>query len=417
MRAWGLMAMLGAACGAVLAVPCRPALADPPEVVLVASPDAPDSEIAGLIDRIEVQVAEGQMWAPAGDNALEKVRRILELAPAATPKAVAEINAMPRRLRERAAIEDAAGRDLEARRFMLFADALAANGAVHKLAVLASRRSSGRPSALPVQAMAATPTQPIGVAAAAADAAPPPEPAVAIAPTPAAAPPPEPAAEILLPPAAEPSPEPVAAPLPTPIAEPSPEPAPAPAPTPIAEPSPAPAVEPPATPIAEPSPEPAAAPPPTPVAAPSPEPAPAPPPATVAAPPTTPVAALPPAPVAAPPLPPAATAVPAPRPATPAAAPLPPAVVATLIRRGQAMLAIGDISAARLLYERAALAGSGEAAAALGRTYDSEALARLGTRGIQPDPKMAVAWYRRAVALGDTASASLLQRLEANGAR
>lgn len=81
------------------------------------------------------------------------------------------------------------------------------------------------------------------------------------------------------------------------------------------------------------------------------------------------------------------------------------------------MLAIGDISAARLLYERAALAGSGEAAAALGRTYDSEALARLGTRGIQPDAKMAAAWYRRAVALGDTASANLLQRLEANGAR
>jgi len=81
------------------------------------------------------------------------------------------------------------------------------------------------------------------------------------------------------------------------------------------------------------------------------------------------------------------------------------------------MLAIGDISAARLLYGRAAQAGSGEAAAALGRTYDSEALARLGTRGIQPDPKMAAVWYRRAVALGNPASANLLQRLEANGAR
>ena len=61
----------------------------------------------------------------------------------------------------------------------------------------------------------------------------------------------------------------------------------------------------------------------------------------------------------------------------------------------------GDISAARLLYESAAAGGSGPAATAAGKTYDPLVLAGLGVRGIQGDHAAVVAWYRRAVALGE----------------
>ncbi len=84
-------------------------------------------------------------------------------------------------------------------------------------------------------------------------------------------------------------------------------------------------------------------------------------------------------------------------PAMPAAAP--PALIATLMRRGDALLALGDISGARRFFERAAEAGSADAAVAAGRTHDPAALAALGARGIRPDPEAAAAWYQRAEAL------------------
>jgi hypothetical protein len=118
-------------------------------------------------------------------------------------------------------------------------------------------------------------------------------------------------------------------------------------------------------------------------------------------PPATAVLPLPAAPVEPPPPLAAAPAVP-----PPATAPRPtarrradPAVLAALMRRGDALLATGDVSGARRFYERAAEAGSAEAARAAGRTHDPAALAALGTRGIRPDPQAAAAWYRRADAL------------------
>ena len=77
------------------------------------------------------------------------------------------------------------------------------------------------------------------------------------------------------------------------------------------------------------------------------------------------------------------------------------------------MLAVGDVSAARRLYERAADAGSGEAAAAAGKTYDPSILALIGAVGIRPDPEQAASWYRRAVALGDQQAARWLKELGA----
>jgi hypothetical protein len=75
------------------------------------------------------------------------------------------------------------------------------------------------------------------------------------------------------------------------------------------------------------------------------------------------------------------------------------AMVDALRRRGDAMFALGDVSAARRLYERASTAGSAEAARSMGETYDPEVLARIKVRGLQPDPAAAARWYRRATEL------------------
>ncbi|WP_052401890.1 hypothetical protein [Muricoccus aerilatus] len=102
------------------------------------------------------------------------------------------------------------------------------------------------------------------------------------------------------------------------------------------------------------------------------------------------------------------SAVVAPRPPP---GPVAPEMLAALVRRGDAMMAIGDVSAARLLYERAAAAGSGAAATAMGRSYDPEELAALQVRGLRGDPAMAATWYRRGVALGDPEARGLVHRL------
>jgi TPR repeat protein len=72
------------------------------------------------------------------------------------------------------------------------------------------------------------------------------------------------------------------------------------------------------------------------------------------------------------------------------------------------MLATGDISAARLLYKRAADSGSALAAAEIGKTYEPTFLANRRAVGIQADPTVAAGWYRRALSLRGTKAASLL---------
>jgi len=99
--------------------------------------------------------------------------------------------------------------------------------------------------------------------------------------------------------------------------------------------------------------------------------------------------------------------------ATPSETTIPESVRIALIHHGDAMLAVGDISTARLLYERAAEAGSGEAAAAAGKTYDPTFLALIGTVGIRPDAEAAARWYRRAIALGDQNAERWLSALSA----
>jgi hypothetical protein len=67
-----------------------------------------------------------------------------------------------------------------------------------------------------------------------------------------------------------------------------------------------------------------------------------------------------------------------------------------LLARGDAFLQRGDIASARLFYERAAHAGSSEAALRLGNTFDPSFLARAGAHGVPADPGLARRWYRRA---------------------
>jgi hypothetical protein len=82
-----------------------------------------------------------------------------------------------------------------------------------------------------------------------------------------------------------------------------------------------------------------------------------------------------------------------------------------LIKRGKDLLADGDVAAARLLFRRAAEAGSAEGAFTLGTTFDPVALRRLGAIGAAPDLAQARQWYRRAAELGSSAAKQQLAGL------
>jgi TPR repeat protein len=86
-------------------------------------------------------------------------------------------------------------------------------------------------------------------------------------------------------------------------------------------------------------------------------------------------------------------------------------MVAVLLRRGDDLLGEGDISAARLFYERAASAGSARGASGAGRTYDPAFLARIDVRGLRGDTVRAIDWYRKAIELGDKGAAEPLKAL------
>jgi hypothetical protein len=129
----------------------------------------------------------------------------------------------------------------------------------------------------------------------------------------------------------------------------------------------------------------------------------------LAAPVPAPVASDPPAPVVAAP---AAEAAAEPTPAAAAA----PAVSSNpqadaLMARGDDLLATGDVSAARLFYQRAAEQGSAAAATAVGQTYDPAVLELLRVRGARGDAQIAAQWYRKAIAAGDRQAEIRLKRL------
>ncbi len=85
--------------------------------------------------------------------------------------------------------------------------------------------------------------------------------------------------------------------------------------------------------------------------------------------------------------------------------------IAILVKRGNDLLADGDIAAARLLLRRAAEAGSADGALALGTTFDPIALQRLGAIGAVADLAKARQWYQRAAELGSSAASQQLAGL------
>jgi hypothetical protein len=111
---------------------------------------------------------------------------------------------------------------------------------------------------------------------------------------------------------------------------------------------------------------------------------------------------------------PTVNAVPESRPASPqpqTASPLPQDEVAPLLKRGQDLLAAGDIASARLMLTLVAEAGNAEACVILAGTFDPAVLAKLRAVGVQGDPEKARAWYARAAELGSQEARQRLQAL------
>jgi len=82
--------------------------------------------------------------------------------------------------------------------------------------------------------------------------------------------------------------------------------------------------------------------------------------------------------------------------------------VSALRSRGDVLFGSGDLVSARLLYERAAEGGDGQAALQLGETYDPEFLKSAGITGIRGDSGTARRWYQRAFELGASEAQILL---------
>jgi len=100
-----------------------------------------------------------------------------------------------------------------------------------------------------------------------------------------------------------------------------------------------------------------------------------------------------------------------PEPPKPVLQTLDPDEIATLIKRAEDFLKIGDIAAARLALRRAAMAGNAQAALTLGMTFDPAVLAEQGVLGLAPDEGQARTWYQRAAELGSSEARRRLERL------
>jgi hypothetical protein len=86
--------------------------------------------------------------------------------------------------------------------------------------------------------------------------------------------------------------------------------------------------------------------------------------------------------------------------------------IAAKMKIGTELMASGDITAARMMFERAAEAGEAAAAFALAETYDPVVLRRLRLRGgIAPDVALARRWYETARDLGSITAPERIVRL------
>jgi TPR repeat protein len=90
---------------------------------------------------------------------------------------------------------------------------------------------------------------------------------------------------------------------------------------------------------------------------------------------------------------------------------LDPGEIASSLRRGNDLIASGDIAAARLVLRRAANAGDARAAMTLAGTYDPVILEKLGVHGFVPDIAMARVWYEKAKKFGSVEAPRRLELL------
>lgn len=89
----------------------------------------------------------------------------------------------------------------------------------------------------------------------------------------------------------------------------------------------------------------------------------------------------------------------------------PSAEQGALMRRGEKLTAEGDIAGAQLAYLYLAQEGNAEAALALGKLNDPQALARLGVVGLAGNTDKALYWYKRAAELGNLDAARRLAQI------
>jgi hypothetical protein len=104
--------------------------------------------------------------------------------------------------------------------------------------------------------------------------------------------------------------------------------------------------------------------------------------------------------------------VPVTREAVPPARRVDPDELAALLKRAKNLLAIGDITSARLLLERAADAQEAEAALMLAGTFDPQVLGSQDLRSVTPDPAAARVWYQKAAQLGSADAKRRLGQLQ-----
>jgi hypothetical protein len=88
-----------------------------------------------------------------------------------------------------------------------------------------------------------------------------------------------------------------------------------------------------------------------------------------------------------------------------------PNEIASSLKRGDALIASGDLAAARLVLRRAADAGDARAAMTLAETYDPAFLEKLGVHGVVADLAMARGWYEKAKKFGAVEAAQRLELL------
>jgi TPR repeat protein len=74
--------------------------------------------------------------------------------------------------------------------------------------------------------------------------------------------------------------------------------------------------------------------------------------------------------------------------------------MAYLLKRGEELVATGELGPARLALRRAAEAGDANAAFVLATTYDPILLRARKVIGVAPDVAMARAWYEKAKEFG-----------------